>query len=628
LVGEPGVGKTAIAEGLAARIASGNVPEFLRSRPLVALDLAGMLAGAKLRGDFEERLKKAIAEAVETGTIVFIDELHQILGAGSGTGGLDVANMIKEPLARGQLSVFGATTLDEYRKHIESDAALERRFQPVRVEEPSTADATAMLTQLAPVYGLHHGVTYTAAALTGAVKLADRYITDRFLPDKAIDVLDEAGSAAGMAMMSAPAPLRELYTNRFAARRRAAELTAALTAALHADPPADLPQTQRAELASLAEAEAELTGRIVAEGGRDLGVVDEDRIAAVVASITGVPVSAVGQVETERLKTMADRLGAAVIGQQDAVDVVCRAIRRRRQGISSGARPASFIFAGPTGVGKTQLAKALADDLLGADSADGRGAFIHLDMSEYAEKSATSRLVGAPPGYVGHDSGSHLAEKVRRNPYAVILFDEVEKAHPEVFDTLLAVLEDGRMTDGQGRTVDFSNTILILTSNLGSSVTGTAGIGFGTPESVTSAADRKVREALKEFFRPEFLNRVDDVVVFRPLQRADLTVIVQSLLAPTRTQLADRGITLQVSEAAAAVLIDAGYDVKMGARPLRRAIASLLLDPLSEALLSGSLRPGQVAFADAAGGTITVTPRGQARPAAQPVPATVTADAG
>ena len=584
LVGAPGVGKTAVVEGLAQRMAAGTVPEHIANRPLISLDLGAMVAGSRFRGDFEERLKSALDEAVAANAILFLDEIHNVVGAGAASGSMDAANMLKPMIARGEVSILGATTLDEYRSSIEKDTALERRFQPVQVGEPSVGDTVAILSGLRHRYATHHRVNYTDSALTAAATLADRYISDRFLPDKAIDVLDEAGARAGMRILTLEAPVRELYTQRGALRTEIEKTHSA---------------GDYGKASELALAEASLTERILADGGADLSVVSDAQIADVVAAITGVPVNVIGEEESERLRQLDTRLGLRVVGQAAAVDAVSRAVRRVRLGVAAGTRPTSFIFAGPTGVGKTELSKALAEDLFGVE-ASGQASFVHLDMSEYAEKQSVSRLIGAAPGYVGFGEGGQLTEAVRRKPFSVVLFDEIEKAHPDVFDTLLQVLEDGRLTDSQGRAVNFKNTILILTTNLGGVKQARPQIGFtDTSETATqAAAERATADALKAHFWPEFLNRIDEVVTFRSLSRDDLSSIVSNLLTPTRAQLAERGVDLELTDAAVTALLAAGYDPAMGARPLRRTITRMLLDALTDQLLAGDLRPGMTAFAD------------------------------
>jgi ATP-dependent Clp protease ATP-binding subunit ClpC len=587
LIGEPGVGKTAVVEGLAQLLASGTAPAHLADRPLIGLDLASMVAGARYRGDFEARLKRLLAEATACNAILFVDEVHTLVHAGAGGGALDAGNMLKEGLSRGQLTLIGATTLTEYRKHIEPDAALERRLQTVLVAEPTVAGTVDILRTLRPGYEAHHGVRYSDEALSAAATLAARYIPDRFLPDKAIDVLDEAGAAAGMKVMQAPAQLRSLYATRNRLRSVTAP-AAAGTAAGSGAAPVDV------LLSGEGLTEDGLTSAIVAAGGVDLQAVGTEQMAQVVATATGIPVTAITEGEADSLRTLADRLSARVIGQTTAVAALARAVRRRRA--LPTPRPASFIFAGPTGVGKSELAKALADALFG-DGAVGRGQLITVDMSEFAEKHTVSRLIGAPPGYAGSDQPGQLTEQVRRHPYAVLLLDEVEKAHTDIFDLLLQILEDGHLSDAAGRRVDFSHTIIILTSNLGGTSKKKAGFSAGEL-AAAEGAEADVQTALKAHFRPEFLNRIDEVVVFNRLSRVELGIIVDTMLTRLNGQLADRGLTLQLTSAATEVLLIAGFDPVYGARPLRRAITELLENPLSERLLAGTLPAGSHVIAD------------------------------
>ena len=626
LIGDPGVGKTAIVEGLAQRIVAGDVPEGLKGKRVWQLDIGAMLAGAKYRGEFEERLKAVLEEikAAEGELVVFIDELHTIVGAGAAEGAVDAANMLKPMLARGELRVVGATTLDEYRKHVEKDAALERRFQPVFVGEPSVADTIAILRGLKERYEAHHGIRIRDAALVGAAVLSDRYISGRFLPDKAIDLVDEAASRVRMEIDSSPLELDE-------AERRVRQLEIQLAAMRKEDPATRDPlerelaeaKSERDELAARWSKEKEQLERVKeitkridelkmeaerAERNADLErvaeirygelpaleqelstraesqtppmvkeEVDEDDIALVVARWTGIPVSRLMEGETEKLIHMEERLHERIVGQDEAVEAVANALRRARSGLQDPNRPiGSFIFLGPTGVGKTELARALAEFMFDDDRA-----MVRLDMSEYQERHTVSRLVGAPPGYVGYEEGGQLTEAVRRRPYSVVLLDEIEKAHNEVFDVLLQILDDGRLTDGQGRTVDFRNTVIIMTSNLRSA------------------------EALREFFRPEFLNRVDEIVEFEPLSRDQLGEIVELQLARLRDRLAERGLDLVLTPAAKELVADAGWDPAYGARPLKRAIQRLVENPLAKRLLEHEFAEGDTIIVDTETGELT-----------------------
>ena len=589
LIGEPGVGKTAIVEGLAQKIVNDDVPETLKGKQLYTLDLGALVAGSRYRGDFEERLKKVLKEIKTRGdTILFIDELHTLVGAGAAEGAIDAASILKPMLARGELQTIGATTLDEYRKHLEKDAALERRFQPVKVEEPSIAHTIEILKGLRDRYEQHHQVTITDQALVAAANFADRYISDRFLPDKAIDLIDEAGSRLRIRRMTTPPEYRQVEQDLSAIR---AEKEAAL-------------ERQNFELAKkLADQEQEKLDRKTAleqewhsEGVDLFDVVDEDVIAEVLANWTGIPVYKLTEQETAKLVRMEEELHKRIIGQDDAVSALSRAIRRTRAGLKDPKRPAgSFIFLGPTGVGKTELAKGLAEFLFG-----DQDALIQLDMSEYMEKHTVSRLIGSPPGYVGYDEGGQLTEAVRRKPFSVVLFDEVEKAHPDIFNALLQILEDGRLTDAQGRTVDFKNTVLIMTSNLGTADLRKAVVGFSkTSEAVTHERMKgKVQEALKAHFRPEFLNRIDEVIVFHELQIEEVTEIVDLLIRRVREQLEVQGIGLELTKAAKEFVARKGYDPTLGARPLRRAIQQLIEDPLSEKILWKEFRVGETIIAD------------------------------
>jgi ATP-dependent Clp protease ATP-binding subunit ClpB len=631
LIGEPGTGKTAIVEGLAQRIVAGDVPEGLKGKRVWALDIGALLAGSKYRGEFEERLKAVLNEIknAEGNLVLFIDELHTIVGAGAAEGAVDAANMLKPMLARGELRAVGATTLDEYRKHIEKDAALERRFQPIYVGEPSVADTIAILRGLKDTYESHHGVRIRDAALVAAAVLSHRYIADRFLPDKAIDLVDEAASRLRMEIDSSPVELDE-------AERRVRQLEIELAA-----DPADREPLER-ELAEVRERRNQLAARWErekatldrikeitkrvdelkreADRAERLGElqrvaeirygelpaletelsekqlvdpmvkeeVDEDDVAAVVARWTGIPVDRLLEGETEKLVHMEERLHRRVVGQDQAVEAVANALRRARTGLQDPNRPiGSFVFLGPTGVGKTELARALAEFMF-----DDERAMVRLDMSEYQERHTVARLIGAPPGYVGYDEGGQLTEAVRRRPYSVVLLDEIEKAHAEVFDVLLQVLDDGRLTDGQGRTVDFRNTVLIMTSNVRSA------------------------EQLRDVFRPEFLNRIDEIVVFGQLTREQIAEIVEHQLERVRARLADRGITLDLTEAAKDALAEAGWDPAYGARPLKRAVQRLVENPLAMRLLEGDLGDGDAILADAAEGELVFTKAEAAAPAA------------
>jgi ATP-dependent Clp protease ATP-binding subunit ClpC len=590
LIGEPGVGKTAIAEGLAQRIVSGDVPETLLNKRVLTLDIGSLVAGTKYRGEFEERLKKIIGELRSTNDVVlFIDELHTLVGAGAAEGAIDAANILKPPLARGELQCIGATTLDDYRKYIERDASLERRFQPVMVEEPTLEQTIEILKGIRERYEKHHKVTITDEAVQAAADLSIRYITDRHLPDKAIDLIDEAASRVRLRYASAPPPLRE-------AQKELGRITREKDSAINSH--------EDEEAAILRETEAKARQKVddlrsewqssISNAQPQVG---EEEIAQVVAMWTGIPVTRIAQEESERLLHMEDALHARVIGQQEAIEIVSRAVRRARAGLKDPKRPiGSFIFLGPTGVGKTELAKALAEFMFGSEDA-----LIKIDMSEFMERHNVSRLVGAPPGYVGFDEGGQLTEAVRRKSYAVILLDEVEKAHPEVFNILLQILEDGQLTDAKGRRVDFRNCIIIMTSNLGARQLQTnASLGFrvhGDTEAARAEASYenmrdKVQAELKTAFRPEFLNRIDATVVFRSLTVDEIRQIVDLMLARVRDQLKTQGMILEVTQAAKDHIIKLGYDVAYGARPLRRVIQNLVEDVLAEQLLLGTYTTG------------------------------------
>ncbi|WP_110588549.1 ATP-dependent Clp protease ATP-binding subunit [Microbacterium suaedae] len=600
LVGEAGVGKTAIAEGLARAIVADEVPQQLSGKRVVSVDMAGMLSGARYRGDFEERLTKTLEEvaAQEGEIILFVDELHTIVGAGGGDGGaMDAGNILKPRLARGELHLVGATTLDEFRR-IEKDGALARRFQPVRVGEPSVEDAVLILHGLREAYEAHHEVTYTEDALRAAVELSDRYIADRVLPDKAIDLIDQAGARLRLRLGEG--------TSTDDLRARLAELEADKNQAVSAERYEEASRI-RDEIARVNER----LDQVVANPARD-AVVDEEQIAAVVSRATGIPASRLTEGERARLGRLEQELHARVVGQDDAVTAVAKAVRRSRTGMGDAHRPVgSFLFLGPTGVGKTELAKALAESLF-----DDEERVVRFDMSEYGERHTVSRLVGAPPGYVGYDEAGQLTERVRRNPYSVVLFDEIEKAHPDVFNLLLQVLDDGRLTDGQGRTVDFRHTVIIMTSNLGSEfLASRAGaIGFSATGRDFDEKDLhdRVMGRLREQMRPEFLNRIDEIVLFRKLEREQLREIVDLVLGATRKRLDARGVDLEVTDAAFAWLADAGYQPEYGARPLRRVIQREIDDRIAELFVSGELADGGSVHVDAADGALVVRARERA----------------
>ncbi len=589
LVGEPGVGKTAIVEGLAQAIAADQVPETLKDKQLYTLDLGALVAGSRYRGDFEERLKKVLKEIKTRGDIIlFIDEIHTLVGAGAAEGAIDAASILKPMLARGELQTIGATTLDEYRKHLEKDAALERRFQKVVVDEPSVAHTIEILKGLRERYEQHHRVTITDQALVAAANLADRYISDRFLPDKAIDLIDEAGSRLRIRRMQTPPDYREIESELSDVVRQKKEAVESQDF----EAAGQLRDREKELLSKKEEKDLEMKA-----AGVDLfDEVDEEAIAEVLSLWTGIPVYKLTEEETAKLLHMEDELHKRVIGQEDAIKAVSQAIRRTRAGLKDPKRPSgSFIFLGPSGVGKTELAKTLAEFLFGDDQA-----MISLDMSEYMEKHTVSRLVGSPPGYVGYEEGGQLTEAVRRKPFSVVLFDEIEKAHPDVFNTLLQILEEGRLTDSQGRSVDFRNTVLIMTSNLGTADLRKANVGFSKrDEAVTyERMKEKVNEALKAHFRPEFLNRIDDVIVFHELSQPEVIQIVDFMIERVGTQMAAQGMGLEVTPAAKVFLGERGYDPTLGARPLRRAIQRLVEDPLSERLLWKEFRAGHTIVVD------------------------------
>ena len=592
IIGEAGVGKTAIAEGLAARVSAGDVPDSLKGRRVLALDMGALVAGSKFRGEFEERLKAVMDEVKQAHgeVILFLDEMHTMVGAGAGEGGMDASNLLKPALARGELQCIGATTADEYRRHIEKDAALERRFQPIYLEEPSAEDTLRILEALRPRYEAHHQVKIDDSALQAATRLSDRYITSRQLPDKAIDFIDEAASKLRIDAQGLPNTVQELE-NRI--RQLADQETAAAQCSEYEE--AARLRTERLQLeAERDAARAELRP----ETDTDL-VVDEKDIAELVSSWTGIPTGRLLEKEAERLVNMEQVLHQRLIGQEEAVTAVSEAIRRARSGLSNPRRPiSSFIFLGPTGVGKTELSKALTEFLF-----DDETNMVRLDMSEFMEKHAVSRLIGAPPGYVGYDEGGQLTEAVRRRPYRVILFDEIEKAHPDVFNILLQILEDGRLTDGHGRTVDFRNTVIIMTSNLGTGNLNRPGVGFHTdsPETaaVNSRLEQSVNAALKQAFRPEFLNRIDETIIFRPLTREQIVQVVQLMAQDVAQRLEEQAITFELTPAAAAWLAAEGFDPVYGARPLRRAIQRHLENPLSKGILSGDFQTDDRLLVDA-----------------------------
>lgn len=595
LIGEPGVGKTAIAEGLAQRIISGDVPELLRNKEIITLNLSNLVAGSKYRGDFEERLKKVVEEVKQRkNVILFIDELHTIVGAGAAEGALDAANILKPELARGDLQLIGATTLDEYRKYIEKDAALERRFQPIIVGAPTTDEAIDILKGVRDKYEAHHKVTITDAAIEAAVQLSDRYIADRQLPDKAIDLIDEACSKVRLKAYTAPPEVKQLEND---IRTYAKEKESAV-AAQDYEKAAEYRDKEKAANEKLSALQGEWKK---GQSGKAEEVTAED-VAEVVSNWSGVPVTKLTETESDRLLNMESILHQRVIGQDEAVTAVSKAVRRAHSGLKDPKRPiGSFLFLGPTGVGKTELAKALAEALF-----DDEDNIVRIDMSEYMEKFAVSRLTGAPPGYVGYEEGGQLTEAVRRKPYSVILLDEIEKAHPDVFNLLLQVLDDGRLTDSQGRVVDFKNTVIIMTSNIGAKeIKGAGGLGFATlgegedkSKKDYDSMKQKVLDAVKKVFRPEFLNRIDDTVVFHALDKKELTEIVGLMLSDLRKRLSDMGLTLTLTEAAQEHISDVGYDPDYGARPLRRAIQNEIEDPLSDAILAKRFDDGATITVD------------------------------
>ena len=615
LVGEPGVGKTAVAEGLAMRMASGQVPPVLRGKRLLSLDLVSMVAGTKYRGEFEDRVNQILAEVHRAGNVIlFLDELHNIVGAGSAEGAIDAANILKPALARGDFQVIGATTINEYRKHIEKDAALERRFQPVMVGEPSEDEAVEILKGLKDRYEAHHKVTITDEAIEAAVKLSSRYIADRYLPDKAIDLIDEAASRVRLRTFTAPDDLQEL-------EKKIKDMEIDKAAAVNAQ------DFERA--ASLRDKEKELQDQLerakdewASKNERSNSVVVPTDIADIVSMWTGVPVSQLTEEESKRLLRLEDTLHQRVIGQEEAVSAIAKAIRRGRVGLKDKNRPiGSFIFLGPTGVGKTELCKALAEAMFGDEKA-----MIRFDMSEYMEKHTVSRLVGSPPGYVGFDEGGQLTEAVRTKPYSVVLFDEIEKAHPDVFNILLQILEDGRVTDSQGKTVDFKNTVIIMTSNVGARLITekqqSLGFNQASSEEAAQEADfEKTKELvmgeLKALFRPEFLNRVDDIIVFHKLTKEDTQKIARKMLATLEKKLHDMDIQMEFTDAAVEAVADKGYDPTYGARPLRRVIQNQVEDPISEKMLEGAITANKAYRCDYTEGKFTFEPAEAAAPAAE-----------
>ncbi len=602
LIGEPGVGKTAIAEGLAEKIAAGDVPESLRDKRVVSLDLTGMVAGTKYRGDFEERIKTALEEVRSAGDVIlFIDELHTIIGAGAAEGAIDASNILKPALSRGEIQVIGATTLNEYRKYIEKDAALERRFQPVQVDEPSPEETVSILKGLRDKYEAHHKLTITDEAIDAAVSMSRRYINDRYLPDKAIDLIDEAASRVRMETFKLPPDLKSLESE---AESLAAEKEAAVRNQ-DFEKAAALRDREREKRAELEEVRKKWQSGAAGPGKR---VTAED-IADVVSGWTGIPVTTLTEDEGDRLLHMEETLHRRVVGQNEAVTAVSKAIRRGRVGLKDPHRPiGSFLFLGPTGVGKTELCRALAEAMFGDENA-----MIRIDMSEYMEKHTVSKLIGSPPGYVGYDEGGQLTEKVRRHPYSVVLFDEIEKAHEDVFNIMLQIMEDGRLTDSQGRHVDFRNTVIVMTSNVGAMNITERSKPFGFSaggEGTDTASDERIREAvmgdLRRTFKPEFLNRIDETIVFHRLTREEIRQIARNMLDVVAKRVEGMGLTLEVTDAAVDALADAGFDEVYGARPLRRKIQSSVEDALAEKLLDGSVKTGDTVRVDAGDGKIEI----------------------
>jgi len=604
LIGEPGVGKTAVAEGLAQLIASGGVPETLTGKRLVALDLSGMVAGTKYRGEFEERIKAAIDEVkADGGIILFIDELHTLVGAGAAEGAIDAANIIKPALGRGEMQIIGATTLNEYRKHVEKDAALERRFQPVTVDEPSAQDAVKILKGLRGRYEDHHNLKITDEALEAAVKMSSRYINDRYLPDKAIDLVDEAASRVRLDKRRVPPDIRELESQR---ERLSSQKDEAVQ---------NQDFERAAELRDRENEVAETIGHArrcwekVRSG--DSGSVGPEDIAAVVSGWTGIPVTSITQDESERLLKIEERLHRRVVGQNDAVSAVARALRRGRVGMKDPKRPiGSFLFLGPTGVGKTELCKALAEAMFGDENA-----MIRVDMSEYMERHTVSKLIGSPPGYVGYDEGGHLTEKIRRKPYAVLLFDEIEKAHEDVYNIMLQILEDGMLTDSQGRRVDFKNTIIVMTSNAGArNITekrtklGFVACGENNGADEYEQIKAAVMEEVKRIFKPEFLNRIDELIVFHKLGKEEIRDICRKMLEAVKERASSAGVAIEIDESAVEMLAEKGYDPVYGARPLRRVIQDTVEDKAAEGMLDGAIRSGDAVTVTVIGGEIGLAP--------------------
>ena len=600
LLGEPGVGKTAVAEGLAQEIAAGNVPELLKGKRVVSLDLSGVVAGAKYRGEFEERLKKAMDEIIKSGNVIlFIDEMHTIIGAGAAEGAIDAANILKPSLARGEIQLIGATTLNEYRKHVEKDAALERRFQPVTVGEPSVEETIEILKGIREKYKAHHGVKITDKAITAAAKMSSRYITDRFLPDKAIDLVDEACSRVRLGALTAPPEIKDLEAS---IENIAGEKKEAINS------------QDFEKAAELRDKEKEMNEKLTSlreewksQSSQSAGEIGEDEIAEIISGWTGIPVKKLAEEESERLRNLEEVLHKRVIGQDDAVKAVAKAIRRGRVGLKDPKRPiGSFIFLGPTGVGKTELSKALTEALFGDEDA-----LIRVDMSEYMEKHSVSKMVGSPPGYVGFDEGGQLTEKVRRKPYSVILFDEIEKAHPDVFNILLQILDDGQLTDSQGRRVDFKNCVIIMTSNVGArNISEPKSLGFASGsenrETVNKNIRNSVMDELKKMFRPEFLNRVDDIIVFNQLTEEEIGEIALVMLESLKKRLAANDITATIDESAVKLLAKEGFDPVYGARPLRRAITSKVEDLFAEEMLDGKIENGDSVIIKAENGEIKI----------------------